>query len=249
MRTCYAIAMFHVCSALLSSPSSIRMQQVARASLIAHAPAEYEPFGCARTAPYHPRMHSLGNVGLTGHMHATIAPRATKLIDMGAYRGRDMRSDVVAQLPNASRVLEVGCGVGMMTRHLVARYDTVVALDTSPCFVEAARRRVPDASVHIANGVDAPSFGQFDLVVACMLFHEVPSRAHAELWKAMRDATAPGGCAWIIDIDTSYRPSAAMEYGEPYLHEYLRDVDRILAPSSQTMAFIPGHVRLWFTAG
>lgn len=40
------------------------------------------------------RIHSLGNTGLTGWIHAAIAPLATKLIDNAAYQGEDVRTRV-----------------------------------------------------------------------------------------------------------------------------------------------------------
>ena len=38
-----------------------------------------------------PRIHSLGNVGLGGVVHALLAPFSTKLIDVLAYDGADVR--------------------------------------------------------------------------------------------------------------------------------------------------------------
>lgn len=42
-------------------------------------------------------------------------------------------------------VLEVGCGSGALTRHLVAAGHRVVATDASPAMIELARDAVPDA--------------------------------------------------------------------------------------------------------
>lgn len=38
------------------------------------------------------RIHTLGNVGFFGAVHAALAPLSTKIIDVVAYDGRDIRS-------------------------------------------------------------------------------------------------------------------------------------------------------------
>jgi hypothetical protein len=40
------------------------------------------------------RIHTLGNVGLGGGLHAAVAPLSTKLIDFLAYDGVDLRGKV-----------------------------------------------------------------------------------------------------------------------------------------------------------
>lgn len=41
-----------------------------------------------------PTIHTLGNVGLGGALHAALAPLSTKLIDVVAYEGQDVRQKV-----------------------------------------------------------------------------------------------------------------------------------------------------------
>lgn len=40
------------------------------------------------------RIHTLGNVGFGGALHAALAPISTKIIDMVAYDGIDIRAQV-----------------------------------------------------------------------------------------------------------------------------------------------------------
>ena len=42
-----------------------------------------------------PRIHSLGNHGLGGKVHSMLAPVFTKLIDKVAYKGVDIRKQVI----------------------------------------------------------------------------------------------------------------------------------------------------------
>ncbi|MDZ7599701.1 MAG: methyltransferase domain-containing protein [Desulfobacterales bacterium] len=61
--------------------------------------------------------------------------------------GRDrMRALMLARLPadlRGARVLDAGCGTGLMTAELAARGAEVVAVDISPALVEIARERLP----------------------------------------------------------------------------------------------------------
>lgn len=43
---------------------------------------------------FHNKIHTFGNTGLGGWIHAAVAPLATKLIDNSAYNGEDVRTRV-----------------------------------------------------------------------------------------------------------------------------------------------------------
>jgi hypothetical protein len=43
---------------------------------------------------YNPTIHSFGNIGFLGAIHAALAPISTKVIDVVAYDGEDVRSIV-----------------------------------------------------------------------------------------------------------------------------------------------------------
>ncbi|MFP4327349.1 MAG: magnesium protoporphyrin IX methyltransferase [Paracoccaceae bacterium] len=89
-------------------------------------------------------------------------------------QGRDrMRADMLARLPldlRGARVLDAGCGTGMMTAELAARGAEVVAVDISPQLVGIAERRLEPglrAQVRFAAGdMLDPGLGQFDHVMA-----------------------------------------------------------------------------------
>ena len=55
-------------------------------------------------------------------------------------------------------MLDVGCGTGLLTAELAAVVgaDSVSAVDPSEPFVDACRRRVPGADVHLATAEDLP---------------------------------------------------------------------------------------------
>lgn len=107
-----------------------------------------------------PTIHTLGNVGFWGAVHAALAPLSTKLIDVLAYGGKDVRQMVrtnyasrcdsfvfahdlyslqvaneLSQKVKSSkaRVVDLCCGVGISTRALRSAFpdaETVMGIDT-----------------------------------------------------------------------------------------------------------------------
>lgn len=185
------------------------------------------------TAPFHPQIHNMGNTGMGGALHARLACSATRVIDHIAYDGRNMRRELAESIaktrPNGL-VVDVGCGVGTLTRELIRANLTVVgAIDASPQMITQAEREVPGQTFTVLNAAALPEqFSGIDIAVACMLVHELPQNAHADLILAMLNATHADGEVWVADIDPSYIPSPMMLTGEPYVQEYIRTFEGTL---------------------
>lgn len=92
------------------------------------------------------RIHTFGNTGFLGALHAAMAPLSTKVIDMVAYDGQDVRAQVAKALSESVRtskakVLDMCCGVGISTRALREAFPEsamVVGVDTSPEMITMA---------------------------------------------------------------------------------------------------------------
>ena len=101
--------------------------------------------------------------------------------------GRDeMRKTLLGYLPadlNGKRLLDAGCGTGMLSLEAARRGATVYAVDLSPTLIANARERVPEElSGHIDYAVGdmlAPEQGEFDHIVA------MDSLIHYELEDAL----------------------------------------------------------------
>lgn len=83
--------------------------------------------------------------------------------------------------PSKMRVLEIGCGVGRMTRALAAVFGEVHGVDVSPEMVRRARkylRSTPNAHVHCNSGTDLQVLGnlEFDFAYSFIVFQHIPSR-------------------------------------------------------------------------
>jgi len=107
-----------------------------------------------------------------------------------------------AQLAHGSRVLEVGCGTGQLTRRLAGRGLRITALDIGADMVRLARRNVADVEVSFecASFEEFVSTDSFDLVVSATAFHWIdPAVAFPKSVGLLR----PG--AWLALLTTGER--------------------------------------------
>jgi 2-polyprenyl-3-methyl-5-hydroxy-6-metoxy-1,4-benzoquinol methylase len=92
------------------------------------------------------------------------------LSDPVLTRGRDLKK---------LRLLEIGCGIGRMTRHLAEAFGEVHATDVSAEMIAQARERMrpyPNVSVYETSGVDFAVFpdNYFDMIFSVYVLQHVP---------------------------------------------------------------------------
>ena len=94
-----------------------------------------------------------------------------------------MRALMLSRLPEdlrGARVLDAGCGTGLMTAELAARGADVLAIDLSPALIGIAEARLPEGlrpRVTFASGdMLSGAHGRFDHVVAMdsLIYYSVP---------------------------------------------------------------------------
>ncbi len=97
-------------------------------------------------------------------------------------------------------VVELGCGAGAATRHLVAAGHDVLAIDASPAMLRLARRRVPGA--RFARGrLPAVALPPCDAVVAIgeVVNYMAGRTPFAHLFRRVAAALVPGGL-FVFDV-------------------------------------------------
>ncbi len=86
---------------------------------------------------------------------------------------------LLALVPPAAVVLEIGCGIGRVLQHLSAGAREVHGVDISAEMVDRGARRLahlPNVHFHHGNGYDLGNFeaGHFDLVFSSFVFQHMP---------------------------------------------------------------------------
>jgi ubiquinone/menaquinone biosynthesis C-methylase UbiE len=111
-----------------------------------------------------------------------------------AYMDRVINDFFARNCPKGSRVLDVGCGHGIVSLFLAAQGCSVTACDVSEPMLRALSRSSKDldVQVHRADAYDLP-FGenQFDRAVARMFLFQFPD--WPEILKEMARCCKPGG--------------------------------------------------------
>jgi 2-polyprenyl-3-methyl-5-hydroxy-6-metoxy-1,4-benzoquinol methylase len=96
--------------------------------------------------------------------------------------------------PRETRVLDIGCSTGILTRHYAGFFGDVVGIDIDDGAVEWARknRAAENVSYQIGDSLDAPfQSEEFDLVTCTHIYEHVPNaqRMLDEIHRVLR----PGG--------------------------------------------------------
>lgn len=136
--------------------------------------------------------------------HADLcAPGIVKLLDPIRARG--------------GLVLELGCGSGRLTRHLVDAGHQVIATDASPAMLALARQAVPEADIRRLVLPDDPLPDADAIVAVGHVLNYLDDEAAIErAWAAIARALRPGGvlAADVCDLEWGATRASAPPYGQ-----------------------------------
>jgi len=207
--------------------------------------------------PFH--AYDEGNLGWEAAMEVEVAAQAVHARiwpEAGAKGDAKLRQsyhDVLkAQLPTEPKdILDLGCSVGMSTVALqqVFPQARLTGLDLSPYFLAIAHYRTLHPTPYTPHPTSptwlhapAESTGlpdrSFDLISACLLFHELPRTAAMQIFQEARRLLRPGGHLAIMDMNPKSDVHAKMppyvltllKSTEPYLDDYFTfDIEGAIA--------------------
>lgn len=131
--------------------------------------------------------------------------------------GRRFRKETLrhAALAAGERVLDVGCGTGLLTRRAaeaVGPTGAVVGLDPARRMITVARRRAERANSRAEfriGVIERLPFddGHFDVVLLSLMLHHLPPELKREGLSEVYRALKPGGRLLVVDLD---RPGNAL---------------------------------------
>ena len=142
--------------------------------------------------------------------------RGIQILTLG--RLRRLKEKIVRDYVHAGkRVLEIGCGTGMLTVLMAGQGANVTGIDVSPMMLAEAQKKV-DANDLKGNVtlkyMDATLIGNsfpsasFDLIVSTLVFSELPPNEQRYVLEACAGLLAPGGRLLIPDEVIPTRPLA-----------------------------------------
>lgn len=107
------------------------------------------------------------------------------------------------------RILELACGTGLWTRHLVRSSNDVTAVDASPEMIAQNRTRLPDSQVRYiqADLFDWQPDSEFDFVFIGFWLSHVPPERFEPFWELVRRCLAPAGRMFFVD--SLYEPTSS----------------------------------------
>ncbi len=175
-------------------------------------------------------------------VHARISPEAGA---KGDSKLRQSYHNIVKEIAiQPQDILDIGCSVGMSTFALRELYPlaNLTGVDLSPYFLAVAqynsRQRHTEMNWrHAAAESTGLPDASFDLISACLLFHELPQTAAKQIFHEARRLLRPGGYLTIMDMNPKSEIYAKMppyiltllKSTEPYLDEYFAlDLEREL---------------------
>lgn len=138
-----------------------------------------------------------------------------------------------------ARVLDVGCGGGLLAESLARAQAQVVAVDLAPAMIETAKLHALDAGLNIdyrvasAESLAATSTTPFDVLTCMEMLEHVPDPAATVA--VFAQLVRPGGDVFVSTINRNLKSFLMAIVGAEYLaglvprgtHEY----DRLLKPS------------------
>ncbi len=125
---------------------------------------------------------------------------------------------------NASQVLDLGAGTGLLTAHVRTRFPDASfhLIDLSAAMLERARERFAGdrrVTFEVSDYSDGTLEGQYHAVVSALSIHHLQDDAKRTLFEAIRNVLLPGGV--FVNAEQVLGSTSGLEerYKEDWLHK------------------------------
>ena len=108
--------------------------------------------------------------------------------------------------PPWGRVLDVGCGEGLLTRRIAPFAREVVGVDADAAMIDRARELAPGVTYVHGDALQVPSGDPFDLVTCFMALHHLGPEPGL---RRLRELVAPGGTLVVVG---GARPTTPLDW-------------------------------------
>ena len=146
------------------------------------------------------------------HEHRVADLYRAIFIDLDAYARQ-----ISLWVPEARRILEVGCGEGAVTEHLVRLFPDaeILAIDITPSVGRLYRGPTEQVKFRetAVQTIASEAPGTFDLVILSDVIHHVPIECRDSIFGAIRNCVAPGGLFLFKDWKRAATPIHWLCYG------------------------------------
>ena len=117
--------------------------------------------------------------------------KARRMLDLLRRRGED---------PAKIRLLDIGCGIGLIHPHIAPAFGEVVGVDVARDALDAARGANPCVNYQCYDGRTLPTAdGAFDAVMTICVMHHVPPTQWSAFVTDARRVLRPGGLFMIFE--------------------------------------------------
>ena len=162
------------------------------------------------------------------------------------FGGRTQVLDLVAVLAHAgtgAKVLDLGCGPGILLERFAQAGCEVYGIDSSNQMLALAEKRVPAAHLALADLRDelpAEWGSGFAAIISTYAIHHIPDADKIALIRRLLGLLAPGGAFLIGDVafaDEADRLAARAEAGESWDDDEYYTVTDVLAAELPGVSF------------
>ena len=137
-------------------------------------------------------------------------------------RIRDVNRFLTNWIKRGQKVLDLGCGIGVIAQHLRTLGADVTGIDISPRCIEYAKRNVRRVKFLCRDILKTPIKEKFDVVVMIDFIEHIPLEQHGSLFEALADSTStiiismpqpttPRGGLLIQPIDEPLEPETLIK--------------------------------------